>query len=228
MSQAGYGNSLNRFLSDNNKIIKELKDYVSDASDSQIRAWRDSIKILKNTVAELKQDCPEILSNGSIILEYTIPLESRRVDAILLLNGVVISIEFKGKSHPLQADIDQAAAYARDLQAYHKECASSIVKCLLVLSQGFDGSETKSGVEIIGSEALTKYCINCIDNEIKLLEQRGYSTKEMQAKLHRSFSFPFFLLSMLLLSSFFTLGTRFSENNWTYVFLTIISSILII
>jgi len=66
-----------------------------------------------------------------------------------------------------------------------------------------------------------------LDREIKLLEQRGYSSKEMQAKLHRSFSFPFFLLSMLLLSSFFTLGTRFSESNWTYVFFTIISSILI-
>ena len=66
-----------------------------------------------------------------------------------------------------------------------------------------------------------------LENEIKLLEQRGYSTKEMETKLHRSFAFPFFLLSMLLLSSFFTLGTRFSENNWTYVFITIISSVLI-
>jgi len=66
-----------------------------------------------------------------------------------------------------------------------------------------------------------------LDKEIKLLEQRGYSTKEMQAKLHRSFSFPFFLLSMLLLSSFFTLGTKFTENNWSYVFFSIISSILI-
>ena len=98
MSQAGYSTSLDQFLSeDNGAIIKTLKGYVSDASDSQIRAWRDSIKILKNTAAELKQDCPEILSKSSIILEYTIPLESRRVDAILLLNGVVISIEFKGK-----------------------------------------------------------------------------------------------------------------------------------
>mgnify|MGYP001203245361 CR=1 FL=1 len=43
-----------------------------------------------------------------------------------------------------------------------------------------------------------------IESEIKLLEQRGYSTKEMEAKLHRAFAFPFFLLSMLLLSSFFT------------------------
>ena len=66
-----------------------------------------------------------------------------------------------------------------------------------------------------------------IESEIKLLEQRGYSTNEMEAKLHRSFAFPFFLLSMLLLSAFFTLGTKFSENNWSYIFFTIIASVLI-
>ena len=66
-----------------------------------------------------------------------------------------------------------------------------------------------------------------LENEIKLLEQRGYSTREMETKLHKSLAFPFFLLSMLLLSSFYTLGTRFNENNWYYVFLAIISSILI-
>ena len=32
---------------------------------------------------------------------------------------------------------------------------------------------------------------------------------------------------MVLLSSVFTLGTRFNDNNWTYVFLAIISSVLI-
>jgi len=66
-----------------------------------------------------------------------------------------------------------------------------------------------------------------LGKEIELLEERGYSTREIEAKLHRSFSFPFFLLSMLLLSSFFTLGANYSENNWKYVFLTIILSILI-
>jgi len=66
-----------------------------------------------------------------------------------------------------------------------------------------------------------------IEKEIKLLEERGYSTKEMKAKLHRSFAFPFFLLSMLLLSSFFTLGTNIKENNWTYVFISILTSILV-
>ena len=163
MSQAGYSSSFEKFVSDESSaIIKTLKSYVSDASDSQIKAWQDSIKVLKSTVHELKNTNPEIYSNSSIILEYTIPLESRRVDAILLLGDVVISTEFKGKNMPLMADIDQAAAYARDLKAYHRVCDSSAVKCVLVLSEGFTGYEEKGSVEIIGSEGLTQFCIDCI------------------------------------------------------------------
>jgi len=163
MSQAGYSSSFEQFVSDESSaIVKTLKSYVNDASDSQIKAWHDSIKVLKNTVHVLKNTKPEIYSNSSIILEYTIPLESRRVDAILLLGDVVISTEFKGKNMPLMADIDQAAAYARDLKAYHRVCASSAVKCVLVLSEGFTGYEEKGSVEIIGSEGLTQFCIDCI------------------------------------------------------------------
>jgi hypothetical protein len=163
MSQAGYSSSFEQFVSDESSaIVKTLKSYVSDASDSQIKAWQDSIKVLKNTVHELKNTNPEIYSNSSIILEYTIPLESRRVDAILLLGDVVISTEFKGKNMPLMADIDQAAAYARDLKAYHRVCDSSAVKCVLVLSEGFTGYEEKGSVHIIGSQGLTQFCIDCI------------------------------------------------------------------
>ena len=64
-------------------------------------------------------------------------------------------------------------------------------------------------------------------NEIKLLENRGYSTREMKTKLQRSIAFPFFLLSMVLLSGVFTLGKRSKENNSTYVFIAIIASVLI-
>ena len=66
-----------------------------------------------------------------------------------------------------------------------------------------------------------------LKNEIKLLENRGYSTSEMKAKLQRSLAFPFFLLSMVLLSGVFTLGTNVKANNWTYVFIAIITSVLI-
>jgi len=64
-------------------------------------------------------------------------------------------------------------------------------------------------------------------NEIRLLENRGYSTREMKTKLQRSIAFPFFLLSMVLLSGVFTLGKRSKENNSTYVFIAIITSVLI-
>ena len=66
-----------------------------------------------------------------------------------------------------------------------------------------------------------------LKNEIQLLEARGYSTREMEAKFQRSFAFPFFLLSMILLSGVFTLGMTFKENNWSYVFIAIITSVLI-
>ena len=66
-----------------------------------------------------------------------------------------------------------------------------------------------------------------IEDQIRLLEERGYSTREMETKLHRSLAFPFFLLSMLLLSGVFTLGTNIKENNSTYIFIAIISSVII-
>ena len=66
-----------------------------------------------------------------------------------------------------------------------------------------------------------------IENQIKLIEERGYSTKEMESKLHRSLAYPFFLLSMILLSGVFTLGTNSKENNLSYVFIAIVSSVVI-
>ena len=49
----------------------------------------------------------------------------------------------------------------------------------------------------------------------------------MEAKLHRSLAYPFFLLGMVLLSGVFTLGMNFKENNLTYIIIAIITSVLI-
>ncbi len=40
----------------------------------------------------------------------------------MLAGGVVVVLELKGKDAPSRADLDQPAAYARDLRAYHREC----------------------------------------------------------------------------------------------------------
>jgi lipopolysaccharide export system permease protein len=66
-----------------------------------------------------------------------------------------------------------------------------------------------------------------LSEQIKLLEDRGYSTKEMEAKQQRSFAFPLFLLSMVLLSGVFTLSTNLKQDKWTNIFIAIISSVLI-
>ncbi len=66
-----------------------------------------------------------------------------------------------------------------------------------------------------------------IKKEIKLLEDRGYSTNEMRAKMHRSLAFPMFLIGMVFLSGVFTLGIAFRESNWTYAFIAIITSVLV-
>ncbi len=66
-----------------------------------------------------------------------------------------------------------------------------------------------------------------IGSEIRLLEERGYSTRQVETKLQRSLAFPFFLLAMVLLSGVFTLGTNLKENNFAYIFFGIISCVLI-
>ena len=66
-----------------------------------------------------------------------------------------------------------------------------------------------------------------LQNEIKLLENRGYSTREMRSKLQQSLAFPFFLLSMIFLGGVITLGTQSKGSNWKYVFIALFASVLI-
>lgn len=159
MTQTGYCETLTTFSkSDAASVVKALKLFIEDAGESQVRAWRDSIRILKRAIDELVGNNPSLADSGSILLEYTIPLESRRIDALLLLDGVVIVIEFKGKLSASQADIDQAASYGRDLRAYHKECSDVPVKCVLLLTGGKGEIEYRDGVDIIGPDHLSMYC----------------------------------------------------------------------
>ena len=62
---------------------------------------------------------------------------------------------------------------------------------------------------------------------MKLLEERGYSTKQMETKFQRALAYPFFLLAMTLLSGVFTLGLQFKESNLTYIVITIITCVLV-
>jgi hypothetical protein len=136
-----------------NAIVAKLRAFVVNPSIEQVRAWDHSVPQLQIGVTKAHEIRQEV-AKYTAILEYELPLESRRADAIFLLHDAVVVIELKGKSRPSDADVDQAHAYARDLRCYHAECETRKVHALLVPT-GASGDQGESrGVRICGPDVL--------------------------------------------------------------------------
>jgi hypothetical protein len=88
------------------------------------------------------------------ILEYELPLESRRPDVVLLVRGAIVVLELKGKEAPTRADLDQAAAYARDLRCYHRACDGKPVHAVVVPTRASGRRGVRDGVHVVGPDAL--------------------------------------------------------------------------
>ena len=187
---------------------------------------------IKGNYYEKEQDyLAAVTENGIWIKEKTLSkyyiIRSSKLDDQSLLNLTIY--EFNKDNNFLKR-IEAKSADIASLR-WNLKGATVIDKDGKTLLKNIDNLSYESNYDIKKIKSLYSNLDTIsfwkLEHEIKLLQQRGYSTKEMQVKLHRSLAFPFFLLSMLLLSSVFTLGTRFNDNNWTYVFLAIISSVLI-
>jgi hypothetical protein len=155
--RCGWNSKFPNFRSTSPKSIREnLCAYIKDAGPAQVRAWDDSIPPLQKEVSEILQT-DSFAFDYSTILEYTLPLESRRTDVIFLAKGSVVVLELKGKSKPSQADIDQAAAYVRDLRCYHQECAGRpvLALCVPMKAHGYLGRE--HDVHILGPDAVNAF-----------------------------------------------------------------------
>ena len=130
-----------------------LQEFLSGAGESQIRAWDDSIPRIQVETGKVVE-IDELARQYTAILEYELPMESRRPDVVLLVNGAVVVLELKGKSEPVQADLDQAAAYARDLRCYHKHCAEREVHAVVVPTRAPGYIGVRDGVHICGPASL--------------------------------------------------------------------------
>ncbi len=104
-------------------------------------------------------------SEFSAILEYVMPMESRRPDCVFLIDGAVVVLELKGKSEPSQADIDQVAAYARDLRCYHRDCEHQHVHAMLVPTRAHGFIGRRQDVFVCGPDA--------VDDLVKSLSRNG-------------------------------------------------------
>ena len=129
MSRCLYDSSFKKFLeTDDNAIFGELCDkYHGEALTTTREAWRSEISIMKNILSNFAD------KDGKIIFEYDIPRLGKRVDVVLLLEGIIFCLEFKvGESKILEADVDQVLDYALDLKNFHKFSQENLIVPILI------------------------------------------------------------------------------------------------
>jgi hypothetical protein len=89
MQRSYYSNSIPRFLEDDEtKILGQLSlHHVFALEDLQKNAWISQIRILKNSLKSINR--------GQIYFEFLIPRMGKRVDNILIVDGLIFVLEFK-------------------------------------------------------------------------------------------------------------------------------------
>lgn len=94
------------------------------------------------------------------------------------------------------------------------------------ISQKFDEIQYSSTINInemknYFSNSATVSFWNIID-QIKTLNNRGYSADELRVKLHKYLSLPLYIFGMIILSTFFTLSSKNEYNTLMHLFFGII------
>ena len=129
MSRCLYNSNFRNFLSsDDNTIFGILCErYHGEALTTTREAWKSEISIMKNVISSLSN------KDGEIIFEYDIPRLGKRVDVVLLVEGIVFCLEFKvGENRILESDVDQVLDYALDLKNFHKFSEDRIIVPILI------------------------------------------------------------------------------------------------
>jgi hypothetical protein len=120
---AYYSRNLRDFLTDSTStIIGELAQANSAArfplSPEAIDAWRDQLPPLVTAIRELTEK-DQSASEWQILLEYPIPMVGRRIDAVLLIQDLIVVIETKTGSSRSSA-ARQVEDYALSLACFHE------------------------------------------------------------------------------------------------------------
>ena len=89
MRRAFYFETISDFLSREDEAIlgRIVANNPNDLNDLQKNSWIAQIRILKNS---LDQN-----SRGALFFEYSIPRMGKRVDAVVIQNGIIFLLEFK-------------------------------------------------------------------------------------------------------------------------------------
>lgn len=130
MQRAYYANPIVTFLQHSGErilgVLAERNQF--DLGLEQRNAWQAEIKILKNALARF--------DDGYLLIEYSIPRMGKRVDAVLLMRGLVIVVEFKvGDEEYKMSSLDQVMDYALDLKNFHEASHQLPIVPMLVATE---------------------------------------------------------------------------------------------
>lgn len=124
-----YNGSFEKFNSEDESSIFGVlcEKYHGDALTTTREAWKSEISIMKRILSQYRNN------NGQIVFEYDIPRLGKRIDVVLLLEGIIFCLEFKvGESRILETDVDQVLDYALDLKNFHKFSQDRIIVPILI------------------------------------------------------------------------------------------------
>lgn len=114
--------------SDPYSILGRIHDaFHGQALTATDEAWNSEINLLQSILVPWKDE------DAEIIFEYDIPRLGKRIDAVLLLRGIIFCLEFKvGKKDALQSDVEQVMDYALDLKNFHRYSHDRIIVPILI------------------------------------------------------------------------------------------------
>ena len=133
MRRAYYSATLEKFQSDQDDLIlgELTRNHQFALEDLQRNAWISQILILKKSLTELP--------GCYVAFEYAIPRMGKRIDIVLLYQGIVFALEFKvgEKNYPNPA-LEQSLDYAVDLKNFHEQSHSRAIVPIVIATEAVD------------------------------------------------------------------------------------------
>lgn len=124
-----YSNTISEFIGEEETSIvgKLTGSSQHDINKKTSSSWKAEIKSLKEALKDYS-------GRGSIYLEYNIPRMGRRVDAIVLIDGIVFILEYKTGGQTFnQSARNQVWDYALDLKNFHADSKGRILVPIVVV-----------------------------------------------------------------------------------------------
>ena len=133
MKRAYYSATLKKFQNDQDDLIlgELTRNHQFALEDLQRNAWISQILILKKSLTELP--------GCYVAFEYAIPRMGKRIDIVLLYQGIVFALEFKvgEKNYPNPA-LEQSLDYAVDLKNFHEQSHSRAIVPIVIATEAVD------------------------------------------------------------------------------------------